>query len=143
LLVEMNRLFGEIRTISSKIVERRAVVNGAGPSTNIERGDMMSGKKAGPEPDLGDVALTDALRALADPVRMEIVRMAARQPDQPCHAFFESIPKSTMSHHWNVLREAGLIHQERRGTQKLNSLRRAEFDERFPGLLDAVLRVAD
>lgn len=101
---------------------------------------MASGKKAESEPELGDVSLADALRALADPVRMEIVRMAAERPDLPCHAFFESIPKSTMSHHWNVLREAGLIHQERRGTQKLNSLRREEFDGRFPGLLDAVLR---
>ncbi len=79
--------------------------------------------------------------ALSDPVRLEIVRMADRANDPlPCHRFTSEIPKSTLSHHWRVLREAGLILQERAGTEKLNHLRRNEVDRRFPGLLDAVLK---
>lgn len=90
-------------------------------------------------PDLNDVSLEDALRALADPVRLSIVRLAARSPALPCNRFFEEIPKSTMSHHWRVLREAGLIRQEGSGTARLNSLRRKELQQRFPGLLQLVL----
>jgi len=90
-------------------------------------------------PELQQVTLSQALSALSDPVRLEIVRMAAEQKGQPCNAFTTAIPKSTASHHWRVLREAGLIYQEAVGTQRLNHLRRDEFDRRFPGLLDAVL----
>jgi DNA-binding transcriptional ArsR family regulator len=91
------------------------------------------------EPDVADVSVDRLMHALSDPVRLEIVRMAAAMPEQPCNCFFEKIPKSTLSHHWKVLREAGLIRQVRRGTQKLNSLRRVELDKRFPGLIKAVL----
>ncbi|GLZ09096.1 hypothetical protein Acsp03_65620 [Actinomadura sp. NBRC 104412] len=49
------------------------------------------------------------------------------------------IAPSTLSHHFRVLREAGIIHQSQRGTRRWTSLRSAEFDERFPGLLQAVM----
>jgi DNA-binding transcriptional ArsR family regulator len=91
-------------------------------------------------PQLKDVTLEQVLRALADPVRLQIVRLASRSPALPCNRFFEEIPKSTMSHHWRVLREAGLIRQEGSGTERLNSLRRKEIQERFPGLLKVVLQ---
>ncbi len=90
-------------------------------------------------PELADISLAAVLHALSDPVRLEIVRLAAAHTDLPCNAFFDQIPKSTLSHHWRVLREAGLIRQRHEGTQKLNALRRDEVDARFPGLLDAVL----
>lgn len=90
-------------------------------------------------PDLADIDLPAILYALADPVRLAIVRLASQNPELPCHRFFDSIPKSTMSHHWRVLREAGLIRQTGSGTAKLNALRRKEVETRFPGLLDAVL----
>lgn len=79
------------------------------------------------------------MHALSDPVRLHIVAMAAKHGEQPCQVFTENIPKSTASHHWKVLREAGLIFQRSEGTKKLNSLRKKEMDERFPGLLDAIL----
>ncbi len=91
-------------------------------------------------PELRSVSLRQALTALSDPVRLEIVRMAAKREGQPCNQFLKAIPKSTASHHWRVLREAGLIRQEAAGTQRLNHLRREEFEKRFPGLLDAVLQ---
>ncbi|MEL7061662.1 MAG: helix-turn-helix transcriptional regulator [Acidobacteriota bacterium] len=90
-------------------------------------------------PDLADVTLSAVLQALSDPVRLEIVRQAANRDALPCNAFIGCIPKSTLSHHWRVLREAGLLRQCYEGTQKLNSLRREELDARFPGLIDAVL----
>ena len=92
-----------------------------------------------PHPSLDDVPIEAVLTALADPVRLSIVRMADAQDCLPCSAFIAAIPRSTMSHHWRVLREAGVIRQEPNGTQQLNSVRRAELEARFPGLLDAVL----
>jgi DNA-binding transcriptional ArsR family regulator len=90
-------------------------------------------------PAIEHVALTTVMAALSDPVRLSIVRLAASEHGLPCRAFEQQIPKSTLSHHWRVLREAGLIRQEGQGTSRMNFLRRAEFDGRFPGLLDAVL----
>ncbi len=49
------------------------------------------------------------------------------------------MPKSTFSHHLKTLREAGLIRNEPAGRQRTVTLRRDEVDDRFPGLLDAVL----
>ncbi|MEM8834358.1 MAG: ArsR family transcriptional regulator [Planctomycetota bacterium] len=95
--------------------------------------------KSIPHPELEGVTIDDALKALADPVRREIVRLASTQDELPCNAFTSKIPKSTMSYHWRVLRESGLIRQTSAGTQRLNTLRREEFAARFPGLLEAVL----
>lgn len=90
-------------------------------------------------PDINRVDIHSVLSALADPVRLQIVRLAAEHDELPCKDFFAEIPKSTMSHHWRVLRDAGLIRQRNDGVQKLNSLRKKELDARFPGLLKAVL----
>jgi DNA-binding transcriptional ArsR family regulator len=56
-----------------------------------------------------------------------------------CQANDPNVPKSTLSHHLKTLREAGLIRNEPAGRQRTVTLRRAEIDRRFPGLLDAVL----
>lgn len=90
-------------------------------------------------PDIDDIELHTVMQALADPVRLAIVRLAAQHPELPCNRFFDEIPKSTMSHHWRVLRESGLIRQVGSGTSKLNSLRRDELDRRFPGLFEVIL----
>jgi DNA-binding transcriptional ArsR family regulator len=95
-------------------------------------------------PRLGDVELTAVLHALGDPVRMEIVRNLARRGALNCaeSSCTFRLPKSTLSHHYRVLREAGLVHGRKEGTQVVNTLRREEVDARFPGLLDAVLAQA-
>jgi DNA-binding transcriptional ArsR family regulator len=49
------------------------------------------------------------------------------------------VSKSTCTHHFRVLREAGVISQRAEGTSRLNTLRREDLDARFPGLLDAIL----
>jgi len=57
-------------------------------------------------------------------------------------SFDVPVTKSTCTHHFKVLREAGVIQQRQRGTARLNALRREDLDARFPGLLDSVLRAA-
>jgi DNA-binding transcriptional ArsR family regulator len=90
--------------------------------------------------DFADLDLSLVLHALSDPQRRTIVReLAARDEPVPCGTIDLDIGKSTRTHHFRVLREAGLIEQQRDGTRKLTTLRRAEIDARFPGLLDAVL----
>ena len=90
-------------------------------------------------PSMEEVELPDLLHALGDPVRLEIVRYLARHPNQACGRLDTRVAKSTLSHHLKVLREAGLTRTQVYGTQRLVSLRAAELDERFPGLLDSVL----
>ena len=88
-----------------------------------------------------DVAIETALTALADPVRLSIVRCVAEARDWelPCGSFEVGVGKATLSHHFTVLREAGLVEQRDEGARRTIRLRRAEFDERFPGLLGLVL----
>ncbi|MEU0571930.1 helix-turn-helix domain-containing protein [Nonomuraea sp. NPDC005983] len=92
-----------------------------------------------------EVSLQAALDALADPVRRGIVRELAGSPDwsRPCGTFTHlPVAKSTLSHHFTVLRNVGLLEQRDEGTRRLNRLRRQEFDSRFPGLLSLVLEEA-
>ncbi|TCC47438.1 transcriptional regulator [Kribbella capetownensis] len=88
-----------------------------------------------------EVSLQDALDALGDPVRRTILRDLAGSPDwtRACGTFDLPVTKGTRSHHFAVLRAAGLIEQRDEGSRRLNRLRRPEFDEHFPGLLDLVL----
>src|SRR5947209_3154948 len=94
------------------------------------------------EPRIEDVSLHAVMAALSDPARVAIVRELATQGECTCGAFVLGISKATRSHHLKVLREAGLTHTRAEGTHRHVSLRRAELDARFPGLLDAVLNAA-
>jgi len=88
-----------------------------------------------------DVGLQEALEALADPVRRSILRTLAGAADftLACGSFDLPVSKATASHHFAVLRAAGLLEQADQGPRRLNRLRRAEFNARFPGLLALVL----
>ncbi|KAA3511708.1 ArsR/SmtB family transcription factor [Agrobacterium rosae] len=99
--------------------------------------------RAIPHPALEDVNLTQVLYALSDPVRLEVVRQLANGGQATCSALDGGRPKSSMSHHFKVLREGGLVFTRTDGPAHLNELRRKEIDERFPGLLDAVLPASD
>jgi len=91
-------------------------------------------------PERSEIELAGVLHALSDPHRLEIVRRLDESDDpHPCGGFGFDISKSTMTHHFRTLREAGVIQQKREGTTKLTWLRRDDLDARFPGLLDAVL----
>ena len=90
-----------------------------------------------------ELRLADVLHALSDPVRLQIVGVLDRA-DGPlaCGDFPVRVSKSTASHHFKVLREAGVLHCRDEGTRRYHTLRRNDLDIRFPGLLDAVLRVS-
>lgn len=92
-------------------------------------------------PRLEDVPLDLALHALADPNRLGMVARLAKAEQLSCTeaAPCESIPKSTLSNHLKLLRAAGLIETAQAGREMINTLRRDEFNQRFPGLLDVVL----
>jgi DNA-binding transcriptional ArsR family regulator len=90
-----------------------------------------------------DMELAAVLHALSDPQRLRIVRILADDPEaRPCGTFGLEVSKSTATHHFRVLREAGIIEQRTEGTAKLNTLRREDLEQRFPGLLDAILSSA-
>ncbi|GAA0394217.1 helix-turn-helix domain-containing protein [Microbispora corallina] len=90
-------------------------------------------------PDVSQFDLQTVLEALVDPVRRSIVaQLDAAGADIACGGFDIPVSKSTATHHFTVLREAGLIRQYYVGTSRMNALRRAEMDETFPGLLDAL-----
>jgi DNA-binding transcriptional ArsR family regulator len=102
----------------------------------------MAPAASGPllHPAPSDVSIEAVLHALSDPVRLQIVRtLAEGQDERACGTFGLPVSKSTASHHFRVLREAGVIVQEDRGRQRMTALRRADLDARFPGLLDSVL----
>lgn len=85
--------------------------------------------------------VTSVLRALADPVRLDLVRQLSRSGTAiACGRFDTTVAKNTLSHHFKILREAGIIATHRDGGQALNVLREDEIDEAFPGLLNAILR---
>ncbi|MCO5972367.1 MULTISPECIES: ArsR/SmtB family transcription factor [Actinoallomurus] len=95
-------------------------------------------------PDAADLVLTDVLFALSDPARLEITRRLAEGPLEvaACQPTGGDLPKSTLSHHLKTLREAGVIRNVPHGRQRYVSLRRDDLEQRFPGLLAAVLRPA-
>ncbi len=90
-------------------------------------------------PEREQIKLTDVLHALSDPLRLQIVAGLADGEERTCKSFDLPVVKSTCTHHFRVLREAGVIRQRAGGTTKLNVVRREDLDARFPGLLDAVL----
>jgi DNA-binding transcriptional ArsR family regulator len=97
-------------------------------------------RRTPPEPAADQLLLSSVLGALADPVRLTIVQFIAENEERPCKACAcPKIPKSTLAHHFKVLRRAGVIRSKEIGTELRNSLRRDDLNARFPGLLDAVL----
>ncbi|MGK4583935.1 ArsR/SmtB family transcription factor [Kitasatospora sp. HPMI-4] len=93
-------------------------------------------------PEAEEIDLLDVLHALADPTRMTIVQTLWAEPERACGTFPVDVAPSTLSHHFKVLRESGVIRQRGEANRRLNELRREELQQRFPGVLDAVLAAA-
>ena len=92
-------------------------------------------------PRVEDLTLPQVLHALSDPCRLRILwKLHTGEDGLPCGAIDVPVAKSTATHHYKVLREAGLIRTRREGTVLRNTLRSEEIDARFPGLLSAVFR---
>jgi DNA-binding transcriptional ArsR family regulator len=79
------------------------------------------------------------LHALSDPARLEIVRRLAAGDEPSCGIFELGLSKATLSHHFRVLRESGVVRTRLDGRKRLLSLRSEDLNAQFPGLLDAVL----
>ncbi|MBY0423512.1 MAG: helix-turn-helix domain-containing protein [Parvularculaceae bacterium] len=100
-------------------------------------------------PRLDDVSLSAVLHALADPMRRRILSTLSK--DKACDgkglacsaAAPPEIPKATLSHHFSVLRAAGLVRAEKRGVEVIHVIRCDEVDRRFPGVLAAILAAED
>lgn len=90
-------------------------------------------------PTVAEIQLAAVLHALSDPMRLKIVTGLAGGGTRTCKSFELPVTKSTCTHHFRVLRDAGVIRQRLEGTTRLSSLRREELEQRFPGLIDAVL----
>jgi DNA-binding transcriptional ArsR family regulator len=95
-----------------------------------------------PTPDVSELDLVQILRALGDPIRLAVVTVLADgEPHRKGPAVWGTgVTKSTMSHHFKVLREAGLTRTLVEGRTQWCQLRRADLDERFPGLIEALTR---
>ena len=96
-------------------------------------------------PSVEDVTVEAILHALSDPVRVAIYAdIVDQECTHNCSNFLnltgKTIPKSTLSQHFKALREAGLIRGERRGVEMHNISRCAEIDQRFPGLIGAIVK---
>ena len=95
-----------------------------------------------PQPDRDDIDLVTVLGAMADPIRLQLLReLADETTPQPCSvgAYDVDITAATLSHHWRVLREAGVTTTHVEGRRRWVELRRTDLEHRFPGLLAAVL----
>lgn len=89
-------------------------------------------------PEYEEIELGEVLSALADPLRRQVVATLARLPEQTertCASFCLPVSKASLTHHFRVLRHAGLIRQIDRGNSRAAVLRRVDIDRRFPGLL--------
>jgi len=94
-------------------------------------------------PAVEELQLTDVLHALSDPVRLQIVQTLDKADGAlACVEIPLPVTKSTGSHHYRVLREAGIVQWREEGTRRYYTVRRADLETRFPGLLDTVLRAA-
>ena len=91
-------------------------------------------------PSRDEISLEGVLHALGDPVRLSIVATLWQGIEAPCYKLSGALPKSTLSRHFQLLREMGLIRQRRQGTEVLNSLRRDDLEALFPNLLETIFR---
>lgn len=95
-----------------------------------------------PEPAAEDIRLERVMGVLSEPLRLTIVQRLLRASedfDQTCGWFGFDRPKSTLTHHFKALREAGLITQRQYGLERRSRVRLDDLDQRFPGLIDLIL----
>ena len=95
-------------------------------------------------PALPNVSVEMILYTLSDPVRVQIyAEIASAECALTCSKFrvvdSKALPKSTLSQHFRVLRECGLIRSERKGVEMLNTTRCEELQTRFGGMVRSIL----
>ena len=91
-------------------------------------------------PNIDQLSLSTILNALGDPIRLSIIKNLADKCETTCACCNINLPKSALSHHFKVLRESGLIKVRIEGKQRFLSIRYDELEERFPGLLEVIIK---
>ncbi|MGM7669143.1 ArsR/SmtB family transcription factor [Microbacterium sp. A93] len=94
------------------------------------------------EPAVDEIRLERIMGVLAEPLRLTIVQrllLSSEEFDQTCGWFGFDRPKSTLTHHFKALREAGVITQRQYGLERRSRVRLEDLNTRFPGLVDLVL----
>ena len=94
------------------------------------------------QPLVDELDLTKVLHALGDPVRLSVVRQLRDHGECACVSLDLGVAKSTLTNHFRILRESGVIAQRAEGTARLTSLRADDLERRFPGVLSSVLDAA-
>ena len=94
------------------------------------------------QPSSNEITLPKILHALSDPVRLEIVLKLASAGEIACGCFGLAMPKSSLSHHFKVLRTSGVLATRREGKEWVNSLRKEDIEALFPGVLDSIIAAA-
>ena len=94
-------------------------------------------------PEFADLDLLDVLHALSDPTRMTIVQTLRFDAERACGTFPVDVAPSTLTHHFRVLREAGIIRQREEGNRRWTTLRADDLEDRFPGLVDRIVMAYD
>ncbi|MEG3131841.1 helix-turn-helix transcriptional regulator [Pantoea cypripedii] len=94
-------------------------------------------------PPRAEIRLENVLAALGNPMRMTVVSILADGGEHTCGSLLQGVSKSTLTHHWRVLRDSGVIWQRPSGRENLLSLRREDLNARFPGLVEALLAAAE
>jgi DNA-binding transcriptional ArsR family regulator len=89
--------------------------------------------------ELEEIEVTDVMYALSDPARLEIVKTLADGRPRTCGELNADRPKSSMSHHFKILRDSGLIKTRVEGKEHFNELRLKDLEKKFPGLLKGIL----
>jgi DNA-binding transcriptional ArsR family regulator len=92
------------------------------------------------QPNVNEINLPTVLYALSDQIRLNIIKHVAEEGELSCSGMDISVPNSTLSHHFKVLRESGVTHTRVEGTQRFISLRYDDLEARFPGLLPSILQ---
>ena len=91
-------------------------------------------------PEIGEFKLVRVLHALSDPMRLLLVRMLAEKRDLSCSDLCLGRPRSSMSHHFKVLIDAGLLQVDVEGNTHRNNLRLTDLESRFPGVITSIIR---
>jgi len=104
-----------------------------------ENDEGMHEMEALSHPARGEIDIQEVLKALAEPVRLDIVRYLSRNGPCACSSIDVGLTKQNLAHHLRTLRDAGIVKTEPNGRFRVSSLRREDLDARFPGLLDGVL----
>lgn len=94
-------------------------------------------------PNREEIRFSSVLYALSDQIRLQIVNDLLICGEQSCGALNIQIAKSTLSHHFKVLRESGVMYTRIEGTQRFISIRTEDLNKRFPGLLNAILQATE